>query len=237
MSHEVCKKSSVSLDLELLVVIGLLTEKELEDYCKTTGAIGQHDCVKVDECDVKMDPLLSVTIGDKKDSILNLDLLSDDGLLSLDVLSGGCGKKGLLDLDILGEKDKQESVIDIDILTHESHDDKSECHSHKKHDDMMSHYQPICKKTFKKEKRDKAHHCQANDVNHCLAICNAESALLTINADVQVGDVADIMLCAAIEFDESQNEDNCHFFVAPEHEPCSEDDLEDSDDCYTFFRN
>lgn len=203
-----------------------------------------------------MDPLLSVNVGGKN-GLLDLEVAGEDGLVNLKL-----GGSELLKIGRRDEHREGEDSVAIDGLVNprslkgrqlpagalsnrglmadeaRTLDRRTEgCKADKDHDSMLSHYQPICQKGFKKEHRDKAHHCQASDVNHCLAVCNAESALLTINADVKVGDLAEILLCVAIEFDQSAEGDNCHFFVAPEHEPCTDDHLEDSDECYTFFRN
>ncbi|KAI6784633.1 uncharacterized protein J7T54_006678 [Emericellopsis cladophorae] len=287
---EVCRKNHVALDLELLVVLELLTEKELEDYLKKCGEMEEDDSLNTDEDNVMVDPLLSLGVGED-DSLLNLDVGGEDGLLNLDLLGedgllnlnlrrrGNSGNERLLDVDVGGKKDADQADIDVDVLTHEKRqllgkdglldlqvggyadDDESTIdvdlltkprpsngngngngnnnggqkpgHSHGHH---LSHYQPMCGKAIKpKPGRDHTDSCHARDVNHCLAICHSRSALLTLEANV-----ADIILiCAAIQFDDhkSDSEDNCHFFSAPEHQPCEEDEMEDKDDCYTFVRN
>jgi len=283
---EVCRKNHVALDLELLVVLELLTEKELEDYLKKCGEMEEDDSLEMDDDNVLVDPLLSLGVGEDdsllnldvggEDGLLNLDLLGEDGLLNIDGLlnlnlrrRGNSGNDRLLDVDVGGKKDKNQADIDVDVLTHEKRtgkdglldlqvggyadEDESTIdvdlltkprpsngnggnkpgHSHGHH---LSHYQPMCGKAIKpKPGRDHTDSCHARDVNHCLAICHSKSALLTLEANV-----ADIILiCAAIQFDDhkSDSEDNCHFFSAPEHQPCEEDEMEDKDDCYTFVRN
>lgn len=273
VDDRVCKKNHVAIDLEILVVLGLLSEVQLEAYLKLIGLIGPDDCLDMGNDDsVKVDPLLSLDV----DGLLSLDVLGPDGLLDLnvaDLIKVNLGRRGegelidldiltsqdkktapididiatykkkhqrrggLLDVDILGPKDKDKAAIDIDLLTTDKKKNKP---SHPpKHADpyFLSHYQPICKKAFKKEHRKKATGCHAQDANHCLAICHSQAALLSVDADVKIGDIANIQLCAAIEFDNSDAGDNCRYYVAPETEPCQDDQLEDSDSCYTFFRN
>lgn len=248
VSDEVCKKSTVALDIEILVLLGLLDRVDLEAYLRIIGTIGEDE--ELPKCDtVGVDPLLSLNVGkdgslvdldvagedglvnldvgkskDGKNSLINLDLLGKNGLLNLNI--GRRSTDGLLDVDVGGEKDEDEAAIDVDILTHD-----------KKTGQYLTHYQPICKKTFKKEYMDGAHCKHAEDVNHCLAICQAEGALATIQADVKVGDVANIQVCAAIVFTENTDGDNCHYVVAPEDNPCEEDYLEDNDYGYSFVRN
>ncbi|KAH6991271.1 hypothetical protein BKA56DRAFT_574143 [Ilyonectria sp. MPI-CAGE-AT-0026] len=102
--------------------------------------------------------------------------------------------------------------------------------------DMVSHYQPMCNKGFKKEHLSKCHKEQATDVNHCIAICQAKSAHLTLAANVKVGDVANILICVAVEFNQKSQDGNCNYMVAPENKPCKESYLEEKKDCYTFMR-
>lgn len=316
--------------MEVLVILGLLTEEELEKYLKALGDMDGDDSLDMDnDHDVKMDPLLSLGVGEDK-SILDAELLGPDGLLNVDLgdknllnlggdgplLNLGGKDKGLLglggvlrrrgdgldrlaDVDVIthsrllrsrstqglddlvdaqvgGKKDNHQAAIDLDVATHErradkglldaqvggekngndaaidldilTHDGKNNGNGgsgsevqdgNDNHHDpyYLSLYQPVCKKGFKKEHRDAAEHCHAQDANHCLAICHSRGALLTIEADAQVGDVANILLCAAVEFDNSESGDNCHYYVAPETEPCHDDQLEEKENCYTFVRN
>lgn len=419
VTEAVCKKPTVVLDLELLVLLGLLTEEQLEEYMKTTGQIGEGDKVYVEDDEVTVDPLLSVQLGDNGD-ILNLELLGEDGLLNLDLLndlkkrnygsgygsdsgshydngddeyyedgsnsngggidqlididalgqtdkgkpalidvdllnhdrrsysdqllnlqvggkdkggkpaiidikaltnpskradrplldldalgeakdnnalidvdlltellggdksgsgssspsgstggspsgsgSGSGGDRPLLDLDALGDAKDNNALIDVDLLTNLLGGDKGKgsesdsgvspvspvrppvkkpckaCSSKglQKRDNYITHYQPICGKGFKKEHRDASDACHATDVNHCLSLCQSKAALATINAKVAVGDIANIQVCAAIEFNSNEAGDNCHYITGPETEPCHDDQLEPVEDCTAFVRN
>jgi len=371
--EEVCRKNTVALDNQLLILLGLLTKEELEKYLRTTGAITDDEALDLIDGEwaknVKLDPLLSVTVGDEEDNILDLAVDDEDGLVTLDLLGqenvliigdkkgngilggllnldglvgpdgllggGGGGLVGrsahyphyphypnhngrkklldvdvggqkdpageeatidvdafthprmfrrqgrLLDLDVGGERDEDQADIDVDLFTHGpdknhggiipggiipggnnggivpggiipggiipggNNGNNGNCNNngHCKpttrphYPSLITHYQPICSKGFRKTHRDGAEKCHAEDVNHCLAICHSKSALVTIDADVQVGDVANIQLCAAIVFDKSADGDNCHYFVAPETEPCHEEELEEDENCVAFIRN
>ncbi|CAM1504827.1 Fc.00g024180.m01.CDS01 [Cosmosporella sp. VM-42] len=324
VTDQVCQKNTAAFDIELLVLLGLLSKEDLEKYLRTCGKLGEHDTINPEKDDVGVDPLLGLDIG-KDGGLLDLDVGGDGGLLNLDVGKKGDGKEPLanlniggedgllsldvggkkdgllnlhlrrsnpnrlLDIDVGGKKDKDEAAIDVDVLTHsrradkglldvdvggEKDDDESTIDldilthgknnaankggkgngrgngnggngngsngGNKNRDQYLSHYQPICKKAFKPEHRDRASTHHAADVNHCLAICHQESALVTLRADVKVGDVAKILVCAAIEFDQhaqDNNNNNCRYIIAPENEPCEDDYLEHNENCYTFVRN
>lgn len=262
-----CKRDNVALDLGLLVGLDLLTEAELETYLQTIGELDVDARLNLGEdhhC--KVDPLLSLDVGSQSrildadldlDGLLTLDLgnknllnIGGNGLSSLlDVNVGGKrgnGKaainvdvashsrrssKQLADVDILGEKDNQDAAIDVDILTHRKGNK-----SH--HDDyLLSLYTPSCQTGFKKVHHDHAEKCRTKNANHCLARCHSDAALLTLQADVQADDLANILLCAAVEFNDSTDGDNCHYFVAPKHEPIHHDQLEVKVDSYIFVRN
>lgn len=305
--------------MEILVILGLLTEEQLERYLKTIGELDEDESLdtgkdkdngKGKDKNVKVDPLLSLGVGDDK-SILDVELLGEDGLLDIDLLDnnllnlGGDGpllnlggkdegllglggilkkrgdglgriadidalgpqdkgkpapidvdaltyavplgrrqNKGLLDIQVGGEKEEDQAAIDLDLLTRPKDKTKGGKGSDSGNGDddnddphYLSIYQPVCKKAFKKGDRDHAHKCHAQDANHCLALCHSKGALLTLEADAEVGDIANIHVCAAVEFNNKSQGDNCHYFVAPEHEPCHDEQLEDNDDCYIFVRN
>ncbi|KAI5459116.1 hypothetical protein BGZ63DRAFT_455942 [Mariannaea sp. PMI_226] len=100
-----------------------------------------------------------------------------------------------------------------------------------------THYQPLCNMGLKKEYLKDCEKEHAHDVNHCLAICQARGALLTLDANVKVSDIAHIHVCLAVEFDEKAQDGNCRYLVGPETKPCEHSHLEHKDDCYAFIRN
>ena len=268
---EVCQESTVALDLYLTILLGLLTEEELENYLQHTGTLPPNGQLPYGNGNggsgsgsgpqsVQMNPLLSLTAGGNGE-LANLNLGGQNGLLNLDV-----GKNGkLLTLDLNGQPlinlrrraDKLANVqvggqpqndadINVNLLTSGSSQNGgsgsgsggsgsgsggnggyTDNNGH-----YLSYYQPICQRGFNPQHRSQAQNCHANDVNHCLAVCHSQAALQTVN-----GQTAEVLVCSAIEFDQSTTDTNCIYFVAPESEPCQESQLETNENCYTFFRN
>ncbi|KAM5379354.1 hypothetical protein ACJZ2D_004052 [Fusarium nematophilum] len=276
--QKVCKKNTVTHDIQILILLGLLSRDDLERYLHTTGDLPEDETLDEDDEEMSVDPLLGLDVGvdgsiadldvggdkgllnldllkdkDGKGPLANLNLLGPDGLLKLD-LNGkpliNLRRRGgrLADVDVGGKKDKDQAQIDVDVLTHERRGqrladvdvggkkDKDQAHIDVDKD-LSSHYQPICSKGFKQQYVHRTSKQHAYDVNHCLAICQAQGAILTLKADAKVGDVAHIFVCAAVEFDQNAADGNCHYMISPETEPCEEEYLEEKDDCYTFVRN
>jgi hypothetical protein len=184
------------------------------------------------------------------DKLLDVDLIGEkdknEALIDVDVLTHSRrGTDKLLDVDVIGEKDKKEALIDVDVLTTSPKDRNNVIvpgrpqPGHPGHytGGFLTHYQPICKKGFRTGHRDNAEKCHARDVNHCLAICHSRAALLTIEAGVKAGDLANALLCAAVEFDKSVDGENCRYFVAPESKPCHDDELVENENSVSFIRN
>ena len=197
-----------------LLGLGGILRRHHDGHHGHDGHDGHHDA----------DRLVDVQVGGKKDhhkAVIDVDVATHSRRTH----------RPLADVQVGGEENDNNAVIDVDILTHS----KGNAHHHD--DYYLSHYHPVCKKGFKAEYRDQAETAHAQDANHCLALCHAHGALLTLEAGVQVGDLANILLCAAIEFDNSAHSDNCRFFVAPEHESYVDDQLEERDNCYSFVRN
>lgn len=182
--------------------------------------------------------------------LIDVDLIGEkdknEALIDVDVLTHSRrGTDKLLDIDILGEKDKKEALIDVDVLTTSPKDRNNVIVPGRPQPGQpghytggfLTHYQPICKKGFRTGHRDNAEKCHARDVNHCLAICHSRAALLTIEAGVKPGDLANVLLCAAVEFDKSVDGDSCRYFVAPESKPCHDDELVENENCVSFIRN
>ncbi|KAH7156711.1 hypothetical protein EDB81DRAFT_945127 [Dactylonectria macrodidyma] len=259
--EQVCKKDHVSQDIQILILLGLLTTDELNEYLYKTGDLQPGQSI-IDSGDgkVSVDPLLSLSVGDNGD-ITKLTV-GGDSLLSLDLLGLGKRTNRLLDVDVGGESDKKPAAIDVDVLTHPpagrngrpkgtgrilgldvdlsslGNGPKSGSGYHTRSGkEVFTHYQPICSKGFKQKHLKKCHKEQATDVNHCLAACQAKGALLTLAADVRVGDVANIQVCVAVEFNQKAQDGNCRYLVAPENKPYKESYLEPKDDSYTFIRN
>ena len=188
----------------------------------------EDDHIDLEDDDVGLDPLLSLGVGDN-DDILDLEVGGDKGLLNLDLL----GREGFLNIGGNGNG----NVIPRPGNGNGKGNNGKGNNGKGNNGGYLSHYQPLCNKGFKKPHSDHAKKCHAKDVNHCLAICHSQSALLTIQADAKVGDIANIQLCAAIEFNSSEGGDNCRYFVAPETEPCHDEQLEENEHCTTFVRN
>ena len=250
--EQVCQRSTIALDLDLLIVLGLINEHDLELYLRILGHLGSDEfCYHPGQCwfdpylsshhHADNDALISLDIGEKyrhNHGLAEADILGRENLIQLNVLS----KHGLLDLylghdDILHigraiEADVAAYVdVDVDALMDVDIKKRTTCAK-----PLLSHFQPVCGKTIKKEQKDKMKHRKAVDVNHCLAYCHADAALLTVNANVQVGDLAHIHVCAAILFNES-DADNCHYWAGREDQPFGDDLLEDGEGCTTFLRN
>ncbi|KAH7122180.1 hypothetical protein B0J13DRAFT_456363 [Dactylonectria estremocensis] len=257
--EQVCKKDRVSQDIQTLILLGLLTTEELNEYLYKTGDLQQGQSIlDAGDGEVNVNPLLSLSVGENGD-IAKLNV-GGENLLSLSLLGKRANR--LLDIDVGGEINKDPAAIDVDVLTHpptgrngrpsgtgrilgvdvdlsglgNGHKTSSGYHT-RGSKEVFTHYQPICSKGLKQEHLSKCHTEQATDVNHCLAICQAKGTLLTLAADVKVGDVANIQVCIAVEFNQRAQGGNCRYLVAPENKPCKESYLEPKEDCYTFIRN
>ncbi|KFA69732.1 hypothetical protein S40285_08115 [Stachybotrys chlorohalonatus IBT 40285] len=160
------------------------------------------------------DRLLHLDLNGEEDGLLNLNVNDDEALLTLD-LNGN-------PLLVLGPRPNRNS-------------NSKRQESAREH--LMSHYQPLCGRGFKPERLQMATSTHADDVNQCLAQCHAHAARATISAGAHTGETQRIQVCAAIEFNQARQADNCHFFTGPESQPCHDDELMDSEDSYTFFRN
>ncbi|KAI9170859.1 Replicase polyprotein [Paramyrothecium foliicola] len=184
-------------------------------------------------------PAINAKVGGKepkaKGTLLNVEVATESrdkrNVLSV-AARGNNGKNSegpVINAKVGGKEPKQKGrLLNAEVATESR--DKRDVANLARRDHVLSHYQPLCKKGFKKERHDEAHHDHADDVNKCLGLCHAKAARETHRG-------SEVIVCAAVEFTKSHDGDNCFYFVAPESKPCHDDELEDNEDSTCFYRN